>query len=179
MRILPREILRLSGGLATLPVASRLAFADPYPSRPVRVLVATSAGGSTDIIGRLVAQYLSDKLGQPFFVENRPGGGNNIGTEMAAHAPPDGYTPFMANSVNSINNSLYENLNYVFMNDFIPIVNTMTSPCLMMVHPSVPAKTAAEFIALAKANPGMIHMGSGGVRQAGHLGGGARSRRGG
>ena len=171
MRILRRDVLRLSAGLAALPVASRLAFADTYPSRPVRILVATSAGGSTDIIGRLVAQYLSDKLGQPFFVENRPGGGNNIGTEMAAHAPPDGYTLFMANSVNSINNSLYENLNYVFMNDFIPIVNTMTSPCLMMVHPSVPAKTAAEFIALAKANPGKINMGSGGVGSTGHLGG--------
>jgi tripartite-type tricarboxylate transporter receptor subunit TctC len=171
MRILRRDLLRLSAGLAALPVASRLAFADSYPSRPVRILVATSAGGSTDIIGRLVAQYLSDKLGQPFFVENRPGGGNNIGTEMAAHAPPDGYTLFMANSVNAINNSLYENLNYVFMNDFIPIVNTMTSPCLMMVHPSVPAKTAAEFIALAKADPGRINMGSGGVGSTGHLGG--------
>jgi tripartite-type tricarboxylate transporter receptor subunit TctC len=171
MRILRRDVLRLSAGLAALPVASRLAFADTYPSRPVRILVATSAGGSTDIIGRLVAQYLSDKLGQPFFVENRPGGGNNIGTEMAAHAPPDGYTLFMANSVNAINNSLYENLNYVFMNDFIPIVNTMTSPCLMMVHPSVPAKTAAEFIALAKADPGRINMGSGGVGSTGHLGG--------
>ena len=90
---------------------------------------------------------------------------------MAAHAPPDGYTLFMAKSVNAINNSLYENLNYVFMNDFVPIVNTMTSPCLMMVHPSVPAKTAAEFIALAKANPGKINMGSGGVGSTGHLGG--------
>ena len=171
MGILRRDILRLSAGLAALPVASRLAFADTYPSRPVRVLVATSAGGSTDIIGRLVALYLTEKLGQPFFVENRPGGGNNIGTEMAAHSPPDGYTLFMANSVNAINNSLYENLNYVFMNDFVPIVNTMTSPCLMMVHPSVPAKTAAEFIALAKANPGTINMGSGGVGSTGHLGG--------
>jgi tripartite-type tricarboxylate transporter receptor subunit TctC len=90
MRILRRDVLRLSVSLVALPVASRLAFADTYPSRPVRVLVATSAGGSTDIIGRLVAQYLSDKLGQSFFVENRPGGGNNIGTEMAAHAPPHG-----------------------------------------------------------------------------------------
>jgi tripartite-type tricarboxylate transporter receptor subunit TctC len=98
MRILRRDVLRLSASLAALPVTSRLTFADTYPSRPVRVLVATSAGGSTDIIGRLVAQYLSDKLGQSFFVENRPGGGNNIGTEMAAHAQPDGYTLFMANS---------------------------------------------------------------------------------
>jgi len=171
MGIPRRDILRLSAGLASLPVASRLAFADTYPSRPVRVLVATSAGGSTDIIGRLVAQYLTEKLGQPFFVENRPGGGNNIGTEMAAHAPADGYTLFMANSVNAINNSLYENLNYVFLNDFVPIVNTMTSPCLMMVHPSVPAKTAAEFIALAKASPSKINMGSGGVGSTGHLGG--------
>src|SRR6516162_284339 len=94
MRILRRDVLRLSACLAALPVASRPACADTYPSRPIRVLVATSAGGSTDIIGRLVAQYLTEKLGQPFFVENRPGGGNNIGTEMAAHAPPDGYTLF-------------------------------------------------------------------------------------
>src|SRR6516225_6394075 len=139
MGILRRDILRLSASLAALPVASRRAFADTYPARPGRVLVATSAGGSPDIIGRLVAQYLSDKLGQPFFVENRPGGGNNIGTEMAAHAPPDGYTLFMANSVNAINNSLYENLNYVFMNDFVPIVNTMPSPWLRLLHTSMPA----------------------------------------
>src|SRR3981081_298522 len=171
MRILRRDILRLFGGPAALPVAPRLAFADTYPSRPVRVLVATSAGGSTDIIGRLVAQYLTEKLGQPFFVQNRRGGDNNLGPAWGPHARPDGYTLFMANSVNAINNSLYQNLNYVFMNDFVPIVNTMTSPCLMMVHPSVPAKTAAEFIALAKANPGKINMGSGGVGSTGHLGG--------
>src|SRR6202163_356364 len=163
-----RELLL---GFAALPVASHIAIAETYPSRPVRILVATSAAGGTDLVARFIAQWLSERLGQPFFVENRPGGGNNIGTEMAAHAPPDGYTLFMANSVNAINNSLYENLNYVFMNDFVPIVNTMTSPCLMMVHPSVPAKTAAEFIALAKANPGKINMGSGGVGSTGHLGG--------
>src|SRR5215472_4841103 len=153
MGIPRRDILRLSAGLASLPVASRLAFADTYPSRPVRVLVATSAGGSTDIIGRLVAQYLTEKLGQPFFVENRPGGGNNIGTEMAAHAPADGYTLFMANTVNAINNSLYQKLNYNFIADFAPVANVMGTPLLVLVHPSVAAKNAAELIALAKANP--------------------------
>src|SRR5215475_3847685 len=169
MEILRRDILRLSAGLASLPVASRLAFADTYPSRPVRVLVATSAGGSTDIIGRLVAQYLTEKLGQPFFVENRPGGGNNIGTEMAAHAPADGYTLFMANSVNAINNSLYQKLNYNFIADFAPVANVMGTPLLVLVHPSVTAKNAAELIALAKANPGKLNLASGGVGSTGHM----------
>src|SRR3984893_6836871 len=105
LRILRRDILRLSAGLAALPVASRLAFADTYPSRPVRLLVAARAGGSTDIIGRLVAQYLSDKLGQPFFVENRPGGGNNIGTEGGGHEPPPGYTLFLGSTATALHNS--------------------------------------------------------------------------
>src|SRR5262249_1155481 len=169
MRIRRRDILRLSAGLAGVPVASRLAFADTYPSRPVRVLVATSAGGSTDIIARLVAQYLSERLGQTFFVENRPGGGNNIGTEMAAHSPPDGYTLFMANTVNTINNSLYENLNYNFIADFAPIANVMGTPLLLLVHPSVTVKSAAELIAFAKANPGKLNLASGGVGSTGHM----------
>jgi tripartite-type tricarboxylate transporter receptor subunit TctC len=171
MTIPRRRFLHVAAAAAAVSALPRAAQADIYPSRPVRIIVATSAGGSTDIVARIVAQWLSERLGQQFVVENRPGGGNNIGTEAAARSPPDGYTLFMANSVNAINNSLYENLNYVFMNDFVPIVNTMTSPCLMMVHPSVPAKTAAEFIALAKANPGKINMGSGGVGSTGHLGG--------
>lgn len=130
MRILRRDVLRLSVSLVALPVASRLAFADTYPSRPVRVLVATSAGGSTDIIGRLVAQYLSDKLGQSFFVENRPGGNNNIGTEAAARSRADGYTLFMANSVNTINASLYQKLSYNFIAEFAPVVRVVRSPLL-------------------------------------------------
>ena len=171
MTIHRRQLLRLSAACAALPAASRLAFADNYPTRPVRILIATSAGGSTDIMARLIAQWLTDKLGQSFFVENRPGGGNNIGTEMAARAPADGYTLFMANSVNAINGWVYEKLNYNFINDFTPIINAQYSPLLMMVHPSVPAKTVPEFIAYAKANSDKVNMGSGGIGATGHMSG--------
>jgi tripartite-type tricarboxylate transporter receptor subunit TctC len=156
-------------GLAGLPGASVIALAETYPSRPVRILVATSAGGGTDLVARFFAQWLSERLGQSFFVENRPGGGNNIGTEMAAHSPADGYTLFMANTVNTINNSLYQNLNYNFIADFAPIANIMGTPLLVLVHPSVKAKSAAELIALAKASPGKLNLASGGVGSTGHM----------
>ena len=158
--IVPRRRLlaRCRCRLLSHPAAARRA----YPARPVRIIVATSAGGTTDIVARLLAQWLTERLGQPFVVENRPGGGNNIGTEMAARSPADGYTLFMANSVNAINTTLYQNLNYNFVTDFAPIAIVMRSPLLVQVHPSVPAKTVPEFIALAKANPGKINMGSGG-----------------
>ena len=113
-------------GLAALPAASRVAAAQTYPARPVRILVATSAGGGTDLVARFIAQWLTERLGQSFVVENRPGGGNNIGTEMAARAPADGHTLFMANTVNTINNSLYQKLNYNFIADFAPVANVMT-----------------------------------------------------
>src|SRR5437868_11670150 len=142
-----RRFLRLAAGAAILPVLSRNGAAENYPSRPVRILVATSAGGSTDIAARLIAQWLTEKLAQSFFVENRPGGNNNIGTEAAAHSPADGYTLFMANSVNTINASLYAKLSYNFIADFAPIVRVVRSPLLLMVHPSVPAKTVPELIA--------------------------------
>jgi tripartite-type tricarboxylate transporter receptor subunit TctC len=171
MTIHRRLVLRLAGIAATWPALSRVTWADTYPSRTVRILVATSAGGSTDIMARLIAEWLTDKLGQSFVVENRPGGGNNIGTEVAARAPADGYTLFMANSVNAINASVYEKLNYNFIADFAPIVNAQSSPLLMMVHPSVPAKTVSEFIAYAKANPDKINMGSGGIGSTGHMSG--------
>ena len=132
-----RELLL---GLAALPVASRIAVAEAYPSRPVRILVATSAGGGTDLVARFIAQWLTERLGQSFFVENRPGGGNNIGTEMAARSPADGYTLFMANTVNTINNSLYQKLNYNFIADFAPVANVMGTPLLVLVHPSVRGK---------------------------------------
>ncbi len=156
-------------GLGTIPAASRIAFAETYPSRPVRILVATSAGGGTDLVARFVAQWLSERLRQSFFVENRPGGGNNIGTEMAAHSPADGYTLFMANTVNAINNSLYRNLNYNFIADFAPVANIMGTPLLLLVHPSVEAKSPAELIALAKARPGKLNLASGGVGSTGHM----------
>ena len=161
-----RELLL---GFAALPVASHIAVAETYPSRPVRILVATSAGGGTDLVARFIAQWLSERLGQSFFVENRPGGGNNIGTEMAAHSPADGYTLFMANTVNAINNSLYQNLNYNFIADFAPIANVMGTPLLVLVHPSVEAKSVAELIALAKASPGKLNLASGGVGSTGHM----------
>ena len=128
-----RELLL---GLAALPVASRIAVAETYPSRPVRILVATSAGGGTDLVARFIAQWLTERLGQSFFVENRPGGGNNIGTEMAARSPADGYTLFMANTVNTINNSLYQKLNYNFIADFAPIANVMGTLLLVLAPPS-------------------------------------------
>jgi tripartite-type tricarboxylate transporter receptor subunit TctC len=156
-------------GLAALPVGTRNAVAETYPSRPVRILVATSAGGGTDLVARFVAQWLTERLGQSFFVENRPGGGNNIGTEMAARSPADGYTLFMANTVNTINNSLYQKLNYDFIADFAPIANVMGTPLLVLVHPSVRAKGAADLIALAKGSPGKVNLASGGIGSTGHM----------
>ena len=137
----------------------------------MRIIVATSAGGTTDIVARLLGQWLADKLGQSFIVENRTGGGNNIGTEAAARSPADGYTLFMANTVNAINTTLYKNLNYNFTTDLVPVAIVMRSPVIMQVHPSVPAKTVPEFIAYAKANPGKVNMGSGGNGATGHMAG--------
>jgi len=161
-----RELLL---GFAALPMASHIAVAETYPLRPVRILVATSAGGGTDLVARFIAQWLSERLGQSFFVENRPGGGNNIGTEMAAHSTAHGYTLFMANTVNAINNSLYQNLNYNFIADFAPIANVMGTPLLVLVYPSVEAKSVTELIALAKASPGKPNLASGGVGSTGHM----------
>jgi len=139
-----RELLL---GLAALPAAARIAVAETYPLRPVRILVATSAGGGTDLVARFIA----------------------IGTEMAARSPADGYTLFMANTVNTINNSLYQKLNYNFIADFAPVANVMGTPLLVLVHPSVAAKNAAELIALAKASPGKLNLASGGVGSTGHM----------
>src|SRR3984893_2031341 len=161
-----RELLL---GIAALPLVLNVAVAETYPSRPVRILVATSAGGGTDLVARFIAQWLSERLRQSFFVENRPGGGNNIGTAMAAHSPADGYTLFMANTVNAINNSLYQSLNYNFIADFAPIANVMGTPLLVLVHPSVEVKSVTELIALAKASPGKLNLASGGVGSTGHM----------
>jgi len=166
-----RRFLQISAAGIVLPTLPRLAWAETYPSRTVRIIVATSAGGTTDIVARLLGQWLADKLGQSFVVENRTGGGNNIGTEAAARSPADGYTLFMANTVNAINTTLYKNLNYNFTTDLVPVAIVMRSPVIMQVHPSVPAKTVPEFIAYAKASPGKINMGSGGVGATGHMAG--------
>src|SRR5262249_30797674 len=154
---------------ATLSATRRVARPQASPSRSVRILVATTAGGATDLAARLVAQWLADKLGQSFFVENRPGGNNNIGTEAAARSPADGYTLFMANSVNTINASLYQKLSYNFIADFAPVVRIVRSPLLLMVHPSVPATTVPELIAYAKANPEKLSIGSGGHGSTGPI----------
>ncbi len=166
-----RRFLHLTAATAALLPLPRLARAQAYPTRPVRILVATAAGGTTDIVARLLAQRLSDKLGQPFVVENRPGGGTNIGTEMAVRAPPDGYTLLMANSSAVVNQALHKTLPFTFSTDLVPVAIVMRSPLLMLVNPAMPVKTGAEFIAYAKANPGKVNMGSGGVASTGHMSG--------
>src|SRR5580700_619673 len=145
--------------------------ADDYPNHPVRWLVGYPPGGSTDICARLIGQYLSDHLHQQFAVENKPGAGNNLATEMAAHSPPDGYTLFLVNPANAINATLYKNLSFNFIADMAPVAGFMRVPNVMEVNPNVPAKTVAEFIAYAKANPGKVNMASAGVGTSTHLSG--------
>ena len=166
-----RELLRVAAAAAALPALPRAAHAETYPTRPVRILVATSAGGTTDLVARIIAQRLGERLGQSFIVEDRPGGGNNIGTEAAVRAAPDGYTLFMANTVNAINTTLYQNLSFNFTTDMAPVANVVRSVLLVNVHPSVPARTIPELIAYAKANPGQVNMGSGGSGSTGHVSG--------
>jgi tripartite-type tricarboxylate transporter receptor subunit TctC len=171
MTIARRRFLQFAATAAALPALPRPVSAETYPTRSVRIIVATSAGGTTDIVARVLGQWLTDKLGQPFVVENRTGGGNNIGTETAARSPADGYTLFMANTVNAINATLYKNLNYNFINDLVPVAIVMRSPVVMQIHPSVPVNSVPEFVAYAKANPGKVNMGSGGVGATGHMAG--------
>jgi tripartite-type tricarboxylate transporter receptor subunit TctC len=171
MTLLRRRFLRFAVTMTALPLLRHVACAETYPARPVRILVATSAGGTTDLVARIIAQRLGDRLGQSFIVENRPGGGNNIGTEAAVRATPDGYTLFMANSVNAINTTLYQNLTFNFTTDMAPVANVVRSVLLVNVHPSVLAKTISELVAYAEANPGKVNMGSGGTGSTGHVSG--------
>ena len=166
-----RSFLHLAAGTAVLPAVPRAADAQAYPARPVRVLVAVSPGGTTDLAARLMAQWLANRLGQPFVIENRPGGATNIATELAVRAPPDGYTLFMANSSNAVNESLYPDIGFKFSVDLTPVSVSIRSPLVMLVNPGVPAATASEFIAYAKADPGKINMGSGGKGATGHVAG--------
>src|SRR5438105_3531503 len=140
-----REFLRLAAGVAALPALSRAASAQSYPTRPVRWIVGAPPGGATDILARLLGQWLSDRLGQPFVIENRPGAGTNIGTEAVVRAPPDGYTLLYVTTANAINATLYEKLNFNFMRDIAPVASTSRSPYVMEVNPSVPTKTVPEF----------------------------------
>src|SRR5262245_35629224 len=159
MKLPRRQFLHLAAGAAALPAVSRIARAQTYPSRPVRIIVHTSAGSGTDIVARLIGQWLSERLGQQFIVENRVGAGGNVGTEMVVRSAPDGYTLLMINGANAINAALYEKLNFNFIRDIAPVASVMRT---LVVHPSVPAKTVPEFIAYAKANPGKIAMASAG-----------------
>ena len=153
-----RNFLYLAAGAAALPAVSQVTQAQDYPSRPVRLIVTLAPGGAPDIIARLIGQWLSERLGQPIVVDNRPGGNGNIGTEAVVRAPPDGYTLLMALSFNAINGALYDKLSFNFIRDTAPIASIASTPFILEVHPAVPAKTVPEFIAFAKANPGKISM---------------------
>jgi tripartite-type tricarboxylate transporter receptor subunit TctC len=152
-----------------LPAVSCAAWAKSYPSQPVRLIVGFAAGGPNDILARLLGQWLSERLGQPFVVENRLGAGSNIATEAVVHAAPDGYTLLLVGSPNAINATLYDKLSFNFIRDIAPVAGFMRGPLVMVVNPSVPAKTVPEFIAYAKANPGKLSYGSGGVGGITHM----------
>jgi tripartite-type tricarboxylate transporter receptor subunit TctC len=171
MKLPRRTFLHLAAGAAALPALPRIAWAQAYPTRPVRLIVTFAAGGSPDIIARLMGQWLSERLAQPIIVDNRPGAAGNIGTEIGVRAPPDGYTLLMALSVNAINAAVYNNLSFNFIRDTAPVASIASTPLIMEVNPSVPAKTVPEFIAHAKANPGKINMASGGNGTPGHVAG--------
>jgi tripartite-type tricarboxylate transporter receptor subunit TctC len=166
-----RQFLHLAAGAAALPAVSRMAWAEIYPSRPVRMVAPFAAGGGADILARLIGQWLSERLGQPFVIENRPGAAGNIGTEAVVKSSPDGYTLLLAGSPNTINATLYDKLNFNFIRDIAPVAGIVRFPFVMAVHPSVPAKTVPEFIAHAKANPGKINMASGGIGATPHVAG--------
>ena len=169
MKLPRRRFLHLAAGVAGFPAMSRVATAQTYPAKPVRIIVAFAAGGPNDILARLMGQWLSERLGQQFIVENRPGAGSNIATEAAVHAPPDGYTLLLVGPPNAVNATLYEKLNFNFIRDIAPVASFIRGALVMVVHPSVPAKTLPEFIAYAKANPGKLSYGSGGIGGITHI----------
>jgi len=171
MKLPRRRFLRLAAGIAALPALPRIANAETYPTRPVHLIVPVPAGGTFDIVARLVAQSLSERIGQQIVIENRGGAGTNIGTAVVAHATPDGYTLLLAGSPGAINATLYTNLDFSFVRDIAPAASIERAPLVMAVNPAFPAKTVAEFIAYAKSNPGKINMGSGGVGSTGHVAG--------
>ena len=160
MKLPRRNFLHLAAGAAALPAVSRVAWAQAYPTRPVRLIEGFGAGSAPDVLARLIGQSLSEQLGQSFVVENRSGANSNIATDAVARASPDGYTLLLITSANAINATLYDKLNYNFIRDIVPIASIVRVPLVMEVHPSVPARTVAEFIAYAKANPGKINMAS-------------------
>jgi tripartite-type tricarboxylate transporter receptor subunit TctC len=169
MKLPRRYFLHLVAAAAALPAVSRMAWAQPYPSRPVRIVVPFAPGGTFDITARLVGQWLTEKLGQPFVIENRPGAGGNIGTESVVRAPADGYTLLLVGTANAISATLYERLNFIFIRDIVPVAGIARVPEVMLVNPSLPATTVRELIAYAKANPGKLTMASGGIGTLSHV----------
>jgi tripartite-type tricarboxylate transporter receptor subunit TctC len=170
MKLPRRHFLHLAAGAAALPAVSRIAWAQTYPARPVRVIVPFTPAGTTDIAARLMGQWLSERLGQQFVIENRPGASTTIGTEAVVRASPDGYTLLLITTASAINTTLFK-LNYNFLRDIVPIAGIFRVPNVMVVHPSVPAKTVPEFIAYAKANPGKINVESPGTGTSSHMAG--------
>ena len=171
MELPRRRFLSLAVGVVAMPVVARVASAQAYPSRPVRIVVGFAAGGSSDIGARLIGQWLQERLGQPFVIENRPGAATNLATETVVHSAPDGYTLLMVGPSSTINATLYDKLNFVFLRDIAPVASTIRQPQIILANPSLPAKTVPEFIAYAKANPGKITMASAGTGSSGHLAG--------
>ena len=169
MKLPRRRFLHLAAGAAALPTVPRIARAESYPSRPVRIVVGFPPGGPSDIVARLIGQWLSERLGQPFIIENRPGASTNIATEVAVQASADGYTLLLVLPSAAINATLYDNLHFNFIHDIAPIGSIMRAPYVLVINPSVPAKTLPEFIAYAKANPGKITMASSGIGTGSHV----------
>jgi tripartite-type tricarboxylate transporter receptor subunit TctC len=171
MKLPRRTYLRLAAGAAALPALARIAMAQTYPTRPVRIIVGFAPGGTADIIARLMGQWLSERLGRPFVIENRSGGATNIATETVVRAPADGYTLLLVGPTQAINATLYNKLNFHFIGDITPVAGIVVGPNVMVVNPSVPATTVPEFIAYAKANAGKLNMASGGIGSLGHVSG--------
>jgi tripartite-type tricarboxylate transporter receptor subunit TctC len=171
LKLARRRFLYLAAGAAALPAVSPIATAQTYPTRPVRFIIGYPAGGSADLTARLLGQWLSERLGQPFVIESRPGAGTNIATETVVNAPPDGYTLLLVAPANAINATLYEKLNHNFMRDIAPVAGLIRFPNVIVVNPSVPAKTVPELIAYAKANPGKLNMASSGNGSTIHVSG--------
>jgi len=169
MNLPRRRFLHLAAGAAALPAVSRFAWAQAYPTRPVRLLVGWPPGGAADVVGRLTGQLLSERLGQQFVIENRPGAGGNLAVEAALKAAPDGYTLLMIGSNNAWNVTLYDNLSFDFVRDTAPVASVVRGVAVLVVHPSFPAKSVPDLIAYAKANPGKINMASGGVGSPQHV----------
>jgi tripartite-type tricarboxylate transporter receptor subunit TctC len=171
MKLPRRRFLHIATGAVVLPTVSRATWAQAYPARPVHLIVFFAPGGGNDIIARLMGQWLSERMGQQFVIENRPGGGGNIGTGDVVKAAPDGYTLLLSSSPNAINATLYDNLNYNFIHDIAPVASISREPNVMVVNPSLPAKTVPEFIAYAKANQDKINYASAGIGSSQHMSG--------